>query len=119
MILIISNQIDQSTHEVLEWMISQTSEKVIIFNEYNSIKEIKIALQNDSREELIFQTTTGESFNLADINYVWYRRGPLFIDMNSNLIGQEQINNSLRKDWIIVSDFILDRLKEKKFFAHP
>jgi len=118
MILIISNEFDQSTHEVLEWL-AQTNENIVVLNEFNSIKQIKLVITSSNNEECCFHTTSGETFKISDIEFLWYRRGPIFIEKGLNAINQDQIDRSFRADWSIFTDFIFAMLSERHYLGNP
>lgn len=84
MILIISTVKDQSTSEVIEWIVYNNHPFVLI-DELNKLVSITWSFEH-GYQTTILKTMRGEEVDLKNVNAVWYRRGRFFIDyeVNSN-----------------------------------
>jgi len=91
MILIISDQHDKTTNNVIYWLLyfkinfyrinDTTKIEISKFSFGLNFVDIKILLTNESSNE-------NEEINYNDIKCVWYRRGFFNLDLSSFLVDQ-------------------------------
>lgn len=104
MILILSDEFDFSTTQVLEWL------------DYYSLKWIRINPNEKIKlkflgEDILFDLK-GNSFFLSEVEGFWYRRGFLNL-FNSFSIKSQEIINIQKEELYKIVDFIFYELKNK------
>ncbi len=110
MILIFSDKSDESTNDVIDWLL-KFGHKFLRLNENDQILITDIELQNNVLSYTLH--ANGETFTNKDILSVWMRRGRVNIKANFNLsqkIGHTLTNNitkSLKKltSTVVKSEF--------------
>lgn len=113
MILIISNDKEKSTSDVIEWLLYYNVNFELI-SERNKIKNIKYT-QNRNNLEVIIETNRSQ-INFKDITSYWYRRGGVTLKRNP-LFNESRLKKGI--DFFInqenghVIDFIHYILKQK------
>jgi ATP-GRASP peptide maturase of grasp-with-spasm system len=100
MILIISNKNDQSTSEVIQWLVFNNASFIRI-NSGDILKLEKIQIQNSISPTFFVSTEEHEIVNLSQITAVWYRRGETIFGLPSmDFIVDTQLKNYLIKHLI-------------------
>lgn len=114
-ILILSHQDDDSTNNVIEWLVSYNAKFVRI----NTEDEIDVLLKITNLQESIFLKCNGELINIEDIGAVWFRRGWLSIPFASPEMEEvsegiyAKIIQHLKNERDAIISFIFDQLKRK------
>ncbi|HQB77510.1 hypothetical protein DSECCO2_79870 [anaerobic digester metagenome] len=116
MILIFSEELEQTTDEVVQWLISQGISFLRI-NKEDSIKIIELSLNN---ERLLLELN-GKIFNINEFDAIWYRRGNLnnnyfqsaLLELSSNSSILNQAGRFLGNEWIILQFYIFYVLERK------
>lgn len=123
MILIISETLEKSTDEVVEWLINFKVDFVRI-NYGEGVNILKKVIINDNRLDVTF-SINNQTFHLSDIQSVWFRRGHLhiFSAVNLDTFGdnefQRKLGKHLEREDKTLLDFIYQQLKTKKSLNHP
>lgn len=118
MILISSILTEYSTNDVIDWLRRADQEiQFIRLNPEDLISNLKIEL-NDSREQIFIGIETNKKeISLSDITSYWYRRGEFSSAHSTFEVKDRQDLDTkiyLNKEWDVVSEFISNRLLEKK-----
>lgn len=116
MILIISEEFERTTDEVLQWFLLHGISFLRI-NKENSIKIVELSL---SSERLLFEFN-GKIFNIYDFDTVWYRRGnlnssffqPALFELSSYPNMLNQVGRFLGNEWNILQFYIFYVLESK------
>jgi len=111
MILVISRDYDQSTSDVVEWLL-KFKEKFILINEYNYIKNISY-FQTQERARVTIETSLNEKINFSDLNSIWYRRGNFYYSQTSRENKLKDFLDHDKKEWQIVNELLMQNLNEK------
>jgi ATP-GRASP peptide maturase of grasp-with-spasm system len=121
MILILSEEIDQITNKVIDWI----RYKRIEYNRINSEVSICSTEIYLSISDLIFtiQTCNNQSVNTKQINSFWYRRGNLmpqkvWIDNNVDSNIKKEIITSLIEEWKIMNLFLIKQFENVKHIGN-
>jgi ATP-GRASP peptide maturase of grasp-with-spasm system len=104
MILILSDEFDFSTTQVLEWLDTYSLKWIRI----NPNEKIKLKFLGD---DILFDLK-GNSFLLSEVKGFWYRRGFLNL-FNSFLIKSQEVINIQKEELYKIVDFIFYELKNK------
>lgn len=116
MILIISEEFERTTNEVLQWLLLHDISFLRI-NKEDSIKIVELSL---SSERLLFEVN-GKDFNINNFDTVWYRRGnlnssffqPALFELSSNPSILNQVGHFLGSEWNILQFYIFYILESK------
>jgi ATP-GRASP peptide maturase of grasp-with-spasm system len=114
MILIISNELDRSTDNVINW-VNYFGYKFIRLNSNDTIINIEIEINNKISFKLETQNQTIKS---EDIKAVWYRKNGLIFDFNfyTGKFKKEnrlKLNQFTKRELRIINEFIRKTFKEK------
>jgi ATP-GRASP peptide maturase of grasp-with-spasm system len=110
MILIISNEIDQSTSLVMDWLYSW-DKKILRINETDEITVEGIEISNNYIN--ISLKAKDILFTLNEITSYWYRRGFLFTKyLNFNPTGY--VKSHLKNELSVIIDYIHFSLSRKR-----
>lgn len=122
MVFINSIKTDPSTNDVIDWLKSNSkiSMEFIRLNPEDTIGNLEIQFQKDGGENVVVTVNVRNESRTIDFENVksyWYRRGGL--ENKSGVITSStriefDIQNYLDKEWNILEEFILNRLKEKR-----
>lgn len=113
MILIISEQKDVSTHDVIDWLVAKSIPYFVV-NHEDVVQQVHCTIQN-GKTTLVFQVN-GHSIDMDRITAFWYRRGGLWYQLSDNLresAFQKYITQHQSNEWICLSDFMHELLEEK------
>lgn len=120
MILISSIKSDFSTDDIIDWICGADCQKQLLrINPEDSITELKLHV-SDSIMSVNFVLGLGTKRKLIDLNSIetfWYRRGLFSYEENRFPITSRahfNIQTHLYKEWDRVSEFISNRLLEKR-----
>lgn len=123
MVLVVSEEEDMSTDNVVEWL----SYFKIPFLRINKEKNFNIlsSVSFTKNQSDIFFNIKGKKVNINDIDIVWFRRGE--INISSLFVNNPDYDTSvksvilkqLRLQDITLLDYITTRLKEKKHINTP
>jgi len=121
MILILSDRYDQSTNDVIDWLISNKA-KFKKINQDDVLKLVRLALE-DSKVQIILEFNN-EIINLDEIKSYWYRRGGLNLSYEVDLSTlEEDLRSKVRKHLFgeakVLRDFIYKALENKKSIGSP
>ena len=120
-ILILSHQDDDSTSNVIEWLVSFNAKFIRI----NTEDEVDVLLKINNQQESIFLNCNGEIINIENIGAVWFRRGWISIPVASpemEEVSEEiyaKIIQHLRDERDAIISFIFDQLKRKPHINLP
>ncbi len=116
MILVISEEIERTTDEVLQYLLLYG----IFFLRINKEDSLKIVELSLSSERLLFEFN-GKIFNIYDFDTVWYRRGnlnssffqPALFELSSYPNMLNQVGRFLGNEWSILQFYIFYVLEGK------
>lgn len=116
MILIISEEFECTTDEVVQWLLLYNISFLRI-NKETSLKIVELSL---SSERLLFEFN-GRVFNVNDFDTVWYRRGnlnssffqPALFELSSYPNMLNQVGRFLGNEWNILQFYIFYVLEGK------
>lgn len=116
MILIISEEFECTTDEVVQWLLLYNISFLRI-NKETSLKIVELSL---SSERLLFEFN-GRVFNINDFDTVWYRRGnlnssffqPALFELSSYPNMLNQVGRFLGNEWNILQFYIFYVLEGK------
>ncbi|BDX39654.1 hypothetical protein CYCD_30090 [Tenuifilaceae bacterium CYCD] len=116
MILIISEEFERTTDEVLQWLLFHGISFLRV-NKEDSLKIVELSL---NCERLLFEFN-GKVFNINDFDTVWYRRGnlnpslfqPALLELSSNPSMLNQVGRFLGNEWSILQFYIFYVLESK------
>lgn len=118
MVLIISDGIDTTTHEVIDWLIHQ-NEKYYVINTQQNVSSVYIELLGVSPKITLSFKGSGKSIAISNVTSFWYRKGDLNFDFNKFL--PKEVNNlklnlihHLHDEWQTLKEFIFSILEERK-----
>lgn len=118
MVLISSTLNDYSTNDVIDWFQKADQEiQFIRLNPEDLISNLKIDLANSDGGIFVGIEINKKELSISNISSFWYRRGEFSCTHNAFELRNRQdldIKNYLNKEWDVVSDFISNRLLEKK-----
>jgi ATP-GRASP peptide maturase of grasp-with-spasm system len=104
MILIISNNKDRSTNEVIKWLIKKN--KIFIRVHEDEIFDIKVY------DKRICIKSDKNSFFIDEIKSLWYRRGGL--RFKRNFFSNEPVNMHMNEVQHWLEDFVIKSLEQKR-----
>lgn len=116
MILVISEEIERTTDEVLQYLLLHG----IFFLRINKEDSLKIVEISLSSERLLFEFNE-KIFNIYDFDTVWYRRGnlnsiffqPALFELSSDPNMLNQVGRFLGNEWSILQFYIFYVLEGK------
>ena len=108
MILVVSDNDDKSTNEVIDWLIYYNANFIRI-NDADSIKLNALTLED--KTEIISFNVFNDNVNLSDISCAWFRRGGLTFDFGTSNISFQKHN--LSKD---LKEFLFNQINYENFF---
>lgn len=116
MILVISEEIERTTDEVLQYLLLHG----ISFLRINKEEPLKILELSLNCERLLFEFN-GKVFNINDFDTVWYRRGyfsssfiqPALVELSSDPNKLNQVGRFLGNEWNILQFYIFNILERK------
>ena len=101
MLLIVSNQFDKSTNDVIDWL-NIDFQKIA---KKNYITNLDLFIGNDDTSTLSF--ATNKKIEVDRYNTYWYRRDDFVLGINSEVITEEDsIKLNLEKEWDKLKDFL-------------
>ena len=112
MVLILSEEHDQSTNIVIDWLV-HFKKPFIRINDTDSCTIKKIDLTTDE----IIITVAGHEINFNDISAYWYRRGNFNIALPDDIPNhpfQDEIRRNLKRELSILVDYLHLALMKKK-----
>lgn len=119
MIVIISNNSDLSTSNVIDWLLFY-KKKFIRINETDAITACSICIENQSVD--IVLNINGENVNLSTIDSFWFRRGRLRLNFPLSLkntnIDQNGLNSYFNRENNAIHDFIIFSMLQKKILGN-
>lgn len=104
MILIISNEDDFTTNEVIKWLIALKKQFIRV-----SEKDI-FSIKTENKK--IYLQSKNKKFYLDEISSLWYRRGEL--KFKRVKYGQPSINFHMDKIQKLLEDYVIKTLQSKK-----
>ncbi len=118
MVLIISNELDNSTNEVIAWLHHQ-NKKYLRINETDTITIESLNI-NHATPDILFRVNNGKVLNTKDISSYWYRRGGIYhnhqiiknIVLSDSLLNAEIVHN-VKNDLDICVSFFIDIIEKK------
>jgi ATP-GRASP peptide maturase of grasp-with-spasm system len=122
MILIVSDEIDQSTNDVMDWLIKM-NQPYIRANTSSFLSAVSIAFGN-SGLRMSFQCEGMESpADLSQITAVWFRKGDLSINFNRFLQDlplplKKQVFEHLYDEWMCIKNFLFELFEKKKLLGN-
>lgn len=102
MILVISNEADYSTSQVVNWLHFYNADFIRVNQE--DLLDIEFP-----QEDILFRNHDF-SFRLSDIKSVWYRRG--FLNFTINKIGEKQLDHFRKCEFVKLQQYINYKLGE-------
>lgn len=118
MILIVSDEIDQTTNSVIDWLIQQNLEYIRINSDCFfhstfirlSSKGITISFANEGMRNEI---------DVSEVSSFWYRKGDFTYDYSSFLLTspkglKKDVYEHLFDEWHTIKNFFFDTLGQKK-----
>ncbi len=122
MILVITQEGDLSADNFIEWC-HYLGKAVVRINENESTNLVEhITFDNDCN---ILLTIKGQTFNLAQIESVWFRRGTLQHISKAEYLGFDNLEDTnsiteyFQNEGKTISEFIIHVLKQKRSLNHP
>ena len=109
MILILSSEADQSTSDVVEWMLYQ-NKKFILINK--PIQKIDYS-QKGKIINVSIKTYLGKVFNYKDISSVWYRRGRYDYPHNTPLAEVREFLKHENLEWGKLNELLMLKFNPK------
>lgn len=117
MVLIISDEIDQTTNIVIDWLIS-TGVKSLRINSNTFFESINIEIVSNDNIHIELCNIVGDKISLDNIKSFWYRKGDLNYDFS---LFSDNIKNGLKKgtlnhlinEWVTLKEFIIQNLSKK------
>jgi ATP-GRASP peptide maturase of grasp-with-spasm system len=122
MVLIISEGVDQTTHDVIDWLIYKNVKHVIVNAEF-FLNSAFIKLSNDATKILLSFNNVREDIDLSLVKSVWYRKGDINIDIKGLLPNfskelQKDIFLHLSNEWDTFKNFIFEIAEHKKLLGN-
>jgi len=114
-ILILSDEIDQSTFDVIEWLIKYKQEFIVFNENQHSYVELLSASINKSKNSLTLKSSH-QTFFLKDIKSFWYRRG--FLDIKKTIPPSTEISHYLNQEREGLEQFLHYSLNKKARLNH-
>lgn len=115
MIVIISNNADQSTSDVIDWLLCY-EKKIKRINETDEIKACSIDIDNGKVN--ITLNINGENINLTEVDSIWFRRGYLRLNfpfsLQSNDYSLRDLTKYLNRESNTLEDFFIYFMSLKK-----
>lgn len=117
MILILSEEIDTSTHTVVDWLVRYNKDFVVI-SERSFLEKIQLYLDDNGINVSLTIEGLNEPIEFSRITSIWYRKGDLVYDFKK---FYKEIPVKLRdltlehliEEWEGLKNFLLDNLKNK------
>ncbi len=115
-ILIFSENVDESSNEVIDWLIHYNY-KVVRINAGTYIKFIEYDEVTD-----VFQLSVNdELFLSSDLQAIWYRKGefyyPFFHEIKQSVSFSKKLDQYVTEEWKDLFDFFIDRQKKIKILG--
>ncbi|MDR2064574.1 MAG: grasp-with-spasm system ATP-grasp peptide maturase [Prevotellaceae bacterium] len=115
MILILSDEFDQSTNDVIDWLL-YFKKPFIRINDTDICEIIKIQFEENKTKIVI--KVKNRKIDFDDVSTYWYRRG--YFNIKIPVIKKEdipllydEVNNSLKKELYIIVNFLHVYLQDK------
>lgn len=116
MILILSENFDQSTNEVIDWLI-HLKQKYIRLNS-GDLDITNAILRDDTEIGISFKE---RFFSVDALKSIWYRRGdfayPKTVDLDIANEIEAKILNHLEKEWQALLDYFFSYLRKKRYLG--
>ena len=111
MILILSEETDVSTSDVIEWLTSFGAQCIRI----NTEDELKINLISlNETENVVLNSNNGDEIDLSKINSFWYRRGVINLsNFKHNIPINPELQDHLYKEKYYLLNFVYFLLEKK------
>ncbi|MEO8760221.1 MAG: grasp-with-spasm system ATP-grasp peptide maturase [Bacteroidia bacterium] len=122
MVLIISEGIDQTTHEVIDWLIYK-KKKYLVLNAEFFLNSAFIKLSNNATKILLHFNNTKEEVDLSLVTSLWYRKGDINIDIKSLLPDfpkelQKDVFLHLSNEWNTFKNFVFEIAQDKRVLGN-
>lgn len=115
MIAIISTNMDQSTSDVIDWLLFYQKDFIQI-NETDEIRGCNVNV--DNKNVSVILNINGKELNLSEIDSIWFRRGHLNhsfpFSINSDICFLSDIANYLNRESVSLLDFIISIISPTK-----
>jgi hypothetical protein len=115
MILILSEERDQSTHNVIDWL-NYYHKKIIRVNTETEIKVESVSISN--HQEHIVLKKNDIFFNLTEISCTWFRRGVLSLNSQrkytANNYFNRMLSNHIQDEAKGIQKYIYKKLEKKR-----
>lgn len=117
MVLIISEENERTTDEVVQWIVNNN----VKFLRINKEDNFKIICINTSSGEALVEVK-GDIYDLNTFDTVWYRRGHFnpncikaaLIEYSFDPNKIEQVGRFLNREWLVLQNFLFYTLENKK-----
>lgn len=115
MILIATRKNDNSTNDVIDWLLHQ-GEKVVRVDEDHPIEQLRLKVSQQDKHSFI--KIKGITVYLKDVKSIWYRKGDgFFIDFPNkpyqSKAGQVELSKLLDEEWKITREYLYFLLEQK------
>jgi len=123
MILILSEDTDQSTNRVIDWLYFNNKDFIRI-NTESFIHHISLCLNDEQHLSIEVQSENNEdTFSLQNIDSFWFRRGTMMprkqlLNEIENTNLKKEISNTLTSEWTILSSFLIKQFEKKKHLGN-
>lgn len=118
MILIISEELDASTNEVIRWL-RFLNKPYVRINEYDHIDLEGMTISN-GKHEVLFKINAGPTISTNEISSCWYRRGRLQFNQSAldNISLEDSyvettIKSNICRDYERLLDFLVFSIEQK------
>jgi len=106
MILIISQNSDLSTSNIIDWL---PKSSWIRINE-GDISNLTLSMTSEGKNSIIFNTSQGE-IDLDTISNIWYRRGSLMYTVNKEILTfPSKITSHINYEWDTLRNYLNENL---------
>lgn len=127
MILIVSDEIDQTTNSVIDWLIQQNAEYVRI-NSNSFFQSTFIHLSTDCVKISFLTDKMQNEVDISKVSSFWYRKGDFTYDYSSFLSSvpkdlKKSVYRHMFDEWNTIKNFLFDSIGKKKqslgnYFEH-